>query len=291
MSLAFLDLDRFKLVNDAHGHLVGSELLARTGQRLQELSREQDLCFRYGGDEFVVLMPETGARSRCAWLRTTAPRARSTTSFQMKNGLQLSVSASVGLATAPADGDTVHAIIGAADARMYAVKTARAGSRARESDNERQLRLPAHESVSNSLRSSVTIRVDALLAPASLLQLIRQSSDSMKAPRFAPARLDDHMQLEIHPRPQQRLDLAPRAGADLLQLRSALADQDRLLPIALAVDRRGNARQRRARRRALLAAVPSQAPALRTARSPRPRHTEPLRRSRSECFRESARPP
>ena len=59
MSLAFLDLDRFKLVNDAHGHLVGSELLARAGQRLQELSRKQDLCFRYGGDEFVILMPET----------------------------------------------------------------------------------------------------------------------------------------------------------------------------------------------------------------------------------------
>jgi GGDEF domain-containing protein len=61
LSLAFLDLDRFKLVNDEYGHLVGSELLARTAQRLQELSRKQDWCFRYGGDEFVILMPETGA--------------------------------------------------------------------------------------------------------------------------------------------------------------------------------------------------------------------------------------
>jgi len=61
VSLAFLDLDHFKLVNDAHGHLVGSELLALTGRRLQELSRKQDWCFRYGGDEFVILMPETGA--------------------------------------------------------------------------------------------------------------------------------------------------------------------------------------------------------------------------------------
>ena len=59
VSLAFIDLDRFKLVNDVHGHLVGSELLARVGARLQELSREQDICFRYGGDEFVILMPET----------------------------------------------------------------------------------------------------------------------------------------------------------------------------------------------------------------------------------------
>ena len=59
VSLAFIDLDQFKLVNDAHGHLVGSELLSRVGTRLQELSRTQDMCFRYGGDEFVILMPET----------------------------------------------------------------------------------------------------------------------------------------------------------------------------------------------------------------------------------------
>ena len=67
VSLAFLDLDRFKLVNDEHGHLVGSELLARTGRRLQELSRKQDFCFRYGGDEFVILMPETGASDALAF--------------------------------------------------------------------------------------------------------------------------------------------------------------------------------------------------------------------------------
>jgi diguanylate cyclase (GGDEF)-like protein len=121
VSLAFLDLDRFKLVNDAHGHLVGSELLARTGQRLKEMCREQDRCFRYGGDEFVVLMPETGAPAAQA-LASRMHRALIETRFLMKNGLQLSVSASVGLATSPADGNTVHAIIGAADSRMYVVK-------------------------------------------------------------------------------------------------------------------------------------------------------------------------
>ena len=59
LSLFFLDLDHFKRVNDEHGHLTGSELLARIGQALQQLSRKQDSCFRYGGDEFVVLLPET----------------------------------------------------------------------------------------------------------------------------------------------------------------------------------------------------------------------------------------
>ena len=121
MSLAFLDLDRFKQVNDAHGHLVGSELLARTGQRLQELSRKQDLCFRYGGDEFVILMPETSAKD--ALTRSASLlRALMDTRFRMKSGLQLTVSASVGVATSPADGEAVHAIIGTADDRMYKVK-------------------------------------------------------------------------------------------------------------------------------------------------------------------------
>ena len=122
MSLAFLDLDRFKLVNDEHGHLVGSELLGRTGQRLRELSRQQDLCFRYGGDEFAILLPETGAKAALAQAIKLL-RSLKETRFLMNNGLQLCVSASVGLATSPADGGAVHAIIGAADTRMYAVKT------------------------------------------------------------------------------------------------------------------------------------------------------------------------
>jgi diguanylate cyclase (GGDEF)-like protein len=122
VSLAFLDLDRFKLVNDAHGHLVGSELLARTGQRLQELSRKQDWCFRYGGDEFVILMPETNAndalQQACA-----LHHALVETPFQLKNEINMKVSASVGIATAPGDGATVSNLISIADARMYTVKS------------------------------------------------------------------------------------------------------------------------------------------------------------------------
>jgi diguanylate cyclase (GGDEF)-like protein len=122
VSLAFLDLDRFKLVNDAHGHLVGSELLAHTGRRLQELSGPRNLCFRYGGDEFVILMPETGVNA-ARTLSTEVLAALVETRFDMRPGLRLSVSASVGVATAPADGTTVHAVIRSADTRMYAAKT------------------------------------------------------------------------------------------------------------------------------------------------------------------------
>jgi len=121
VSLAFIDLDHFKLVNDERGHLVGSELLARVGERLQELSRKQDWCFRYGGDEFVILMPEIGAADALAQ-STALLSALMETEFQMKNGLKLRVNASVGVATAPNDGSTVHTVIGAADIRMYWVK-------------------------------------------------------------------------------------------------------------------------------------------------------------------------
>jgi diguanylate cyclase (GGDEF)-like protein len=127
VSLAFLDLDHFKLVNDEHGHLVGSELLARAGQRLQQLSRKQDWCFRYGGDEFVLLMPETSAAAALAQA-TALNRALAETEFVMKNGLKLRVGASAGVATAPADGATVHTIIGVADARMYVVKATGRGA-------------------------------------------------------------------------------------------------------------------------------------------------------------------
>lgn len=126
LSLAFLDLDRFKLVNDEHGHLIGSELLARTGQRLRELCRKQDSCYRYGGDEFVILMPETNSLTAHA-LATSTLHTLMDTRFIMKSGLPLRVSASVGLATCPVDGSTVHTIIGAADTRMYMVKNSGRG--------------------------------------------------------------------------------------------------------------------------------------------------------------------
>lgn len=120
-SLLFLDLDHFKTVNDTHGHLVGSRLLAEVGGVLRRVIGPENAAFRYGGDEFVVLMPGVEkalgaelARELCETLRETE--------FLTAQGLTLRVSASFGMATFPEDGETVHAMLRSADSMMYEVK-------------------------------------------------------------------------------------------------------------------------------------------------------------------------
>ena len=126
LSLMFLDLDRFKMVNDLYGHLVGSDLLGRVGKRLRELCRPSDQCFRYGGDEFVVLMPGT-SKDAAAQIARDVHSSLSTTLFTMGKGLELNIGSSVGVASYPDDGKTVHAVLGAADKRMYSVKSSGRG--------------------------------------------------------------------------------------------------------------------------------------------------------------------
>ena len=122
LSLVFLDLDRFKAVNDLHGHLVGSELLGQVGKRIRELCRTTDLCFRYGGDEFVILMPETTRQEALHMARSIHTNLAQTV-FHVGKDLELSIGASAGISAYPGDGRSVHSILGAADKRMYNVKS------------------------------------------------------------------------------------------------------------------------------------------------------------------------
>jgi diguanylate cyclase (GGDEF)-like protein len=118
-SLIFIDLDHFKQVNDRHGHLVGSHLLKEVGETLRGSLRKQDIVFRYGGDEFVAMLP--GADKLAA--QYVAERLlKGLRERRFGNVLSLEVRASFGVATWPEDGKGVHEIIRSADAMMYLVK-------------------------------------------------------------------------------------------------------------------------------------------------------------------------
>lgn len=118
-SLIFVDLDHFKHVNDVHGHLVGSHLLREVGQTLRASLRKQDLVFRYGGDEFVAMLPGTDKRAA----QYVAERLwKSLRERRFGSVLELEVRASFGVASWPEDGGSVHEIIKAADEMMYLVK-------------------------------------------------------------------------------------------------------------------------------------------------------------------------
>ena len=120
-SVLFIDLDHFKQVNDTHGHLIGSKLLAEIGYLIKAQLRLIDFAFRYGGDEFVVLLPQTGKDSALVVAKRLRDSMRAS-AFCKDEGLNLNVRASMGLATFPHDAKTPHDIIRQADEMMYMVK-------------------------------------------------------------------------------------------------------------------------------------------------------------------------
>jgi diguanylate cyclase (GGDEF)-like protein len=123
LSLVFFDLDRFKLVNDTHGHQHGSALLRECGEVVRGTLRTTDVATRYGGDEFVLLLPETEK----AQAMTCAERLRvriEDRCFLTASGLSVRITASFGVATFPDDGADEQALLRQADQAMYRVKDA-----------------------------------------------------------------------------------------------------------------------------------------------------------------------
>ncbi len=120
-SLLFMDLDRFKSINDTHGHLVGSRLLLEVGEMIKRVVGSANPAFRYGGDEFVVLLPDL-AKQEGRELATTLFYTLRESRFLTGEGLSLELRGSFGLATFPEDGETIERIIKAADDMMYHVK-------------------------------------------------------------------------------------------------------------------------------------------------------------------------
>jgi diguanylate cyclase (GGDEF)-like protein/PAS domain S-box-containing protein len=123
VALLYLDLDRFKPVNDQLGHQCGDQLLRAVARRLRGLVREQDTVARLGGDEFAVIL-EGLTRPRDA-VPTARKVLRELSRPYRLEGRKADVSASVGIAVYPIDGDKVGMLIRRADRAMYRAKKAR----------------------------------------------------------------------------------------------------------------------------------------------------------------------
>lgn len=121
LSVVFMDLDGFKQVNDAHGHCAGSHTLSEVAQVILMSVREVDFVSRYGGDEFVIMLPETPSRKAVE----VAERVRSNISdhsFDGGVGADIRLTASFGVASFPEHGNESEKLIELADAAMYQAK-------------------------------------------------------------------------------------------------------------------------------------------------------------------------
>jgi diguanylate cyclase (GGDEF)-like protein len=120
-SLIFIDLDHFKTVNDTHGHLTGSKLLAEIGQMIKGHCRLIDFAFRYGGDEFVLLLPQTSKENAFIVARRLHRMIRET-DWLKDSGMVVRITASVGVASYPTDSNTKAGLLHLADEAMYLIK-------------------------------------------------------------------------------------------------------------------------------------------------------------------------
>lgn len=120
-SLVFIDLDNFKLINDQNGHMAGSLLLKEFGDFLVQAIRTSDIAIRYGGDEFVLVLPRTSKAEAVQFVTRARDNLREHLFLKSKQ-LNLKTTASFGISTFPEDGKTIDQLISVADKAMYYVK-------------------------------------------------------------------------------------------------------------------------------------------------------------------------
>ncbi len=120
LGVLMMDLDRFKSVNDGHGHLMGSHVLAEVGRLIQQCIRVSDVSARYGGEEFLSYLAETDTKGA----EVAAERIRSgieAFSFTLDD-VSIQVTISIGIAVAPMHGKSIKALVAAADQALYQAK-------------------------------------------------------------------------------------------------------------------------------------------------------------------------
>ncbi|MEM7219290.1 MAG: EAL domain-containing protein [Pseudomonadota bacterium] len=153
LAVMFLDLDRFKLVNDTLGHSMGDRLLKAVANRLQSCLRSGDTLARFGGDEFTLLLPEVRTRDDVVVIASKI-LDRLSSPFVI-DGHELFVGASIGCAMYPEAGDSVEALIQSADIAMYHIKS-RGKNGYQFFSEEMNLRFSTRLSMERELRNALS---------------------------------------------------------------------------------------------------------------------------------------
>jgi diguanylate cyclase (GGDEF)-like protein len=122
LALLYIDLDKFKAVNDTLGHNAGDELLKCVADRIRHALRESDTLARMGGDEFAVILPAITSREDVATVAAKIIGALSMSFILSGHAQEVTIGASMGIAIYPADAQDIDALIKAADAAMYNAK-------------------------------------------------------------------------------------------------------------------------------------------------------------------------
>lgn len=121
LSLIFMDIDYFKRINDEFGHLIGSKVLVEVGQLLLKSLRSVDIVARYGGDEFVIVLPQTTPHA-AKLIAERMRRSIEQNTFLKKEGYALKLTASFGVASYPESARSKEELLKIADEAMYRVK-------------------------------------------------------------------------------------------------------------------------------------------------------------------------
>ncbi len=121
LSIIMMDVDYFKKINDIYGHIYGDEVLKRVSQIVKDNLREQDIVFRYGGEEFICCLPEAGREE--ALLVAEGIRESIASTFINQDGdTDRHITASFGISVFPGDGEGLGQLINRADHAMYRIK-------------------------------------------------------------------------------------------------------------------------------------------------------------------------
>jgi diguanylate cyclase (GGDEF)-like protein len=124
VALLVMDLDNFKDINDSYGHHVGDRALREAAAALRGAIRPYDICVRYAGDEFIVVLSGCGL-AEAERKRGELQRVIDSLVFEARPGRRYPLEISVGAAIYPHDGETYEALLATADSRMYRDKTRR----------------------------------------------------------------------------------------------------------------------------------------------------------------------